>query len=121
MIEDSGTIKAVLPATAQNSPTALRRPTEADAAKNAVRQPVETQAEKEQPQPLENVVQELNHLVRELHRELHFTVDNESGDTVIKGVDRETDEVVRHIPSEEVMRLRERLQEAAGVIFRDSA
>lgn len=40
---------------------------------------------------------------------------------MIKVVDRETDEVVRQIPSEEVMRLRERLQEAAGVIFRDSA
>jgi len=36
-------------------------------------------------------------------------------------VDRETDEVVRQIPSEEVVRLRQRLQEAAGAIFQDSA
>jgi flagellar protein FlaG len=40
---------------------------------------------------------------------------------VIKVIDRETDEVVRQIPSEEVVRMRKRLQEAAGVIFQDSA
>jgi flagellar protein FlaG len=72
-------------------------------------------------QPLNDVVSELNSLVRELHRELHFSVDDESGDTIIKVVDRETDEVVRQIPSEDVVRLRQRLQEAAGAIFQDSA
>ncbi len=67
------------------------------------------------------MVSDLNNLVRELHRELKFSVDQDSGDTVIKVVDRETDEVVRQIPSEEVMHLRKRLQEAAGVFFQDSA
>ena len=71
--------------------------------------------------PLNDVVSELNNLVRELHRELQFSVDDESGETVIKVVDRETDEVVRQIPSEDVVRLRQRLQEAAGAIFQDSA
>jgi flagellar protein FlaG len=67
------------------------------------------------------MVSNLNQLVRELHRELRFSVDKESGDTVIKVIDSETDEVVRQIPSEELMALRRRLEEAAGVIFQDSA
>ena len=72
-------------------------------------------------EPLNEVVTELNNLVRDLHRELQFSIDDQSGDTVIKVVDSETDEVVRQIPSEEVVRMRQRLQEAAGVIFQDSA
>ena len=43
------------------------------------------------------------------------------GDTIIKVVDRETDEVIRQIPSEEVVRLRQRLEEVAGVLFDGSA
>lgn len=70
---------------------------------------------------LKGVVSGLNELVRDLHRELKFTVDDDSGETIVKVIDRETDEVLRQIPSEEVMRLRKRLEEAAGVIFHDSA
>jgi len=66
-------------------------------------------------------VSELNSMVRELHRELRFSIDQDSGDTVVKVVDRQTEEVVRQIPSEELMHLRKRLEEAAGVIFQDSA
>jgi flagellar protein FlaG len=67
------------------------------------------------------VAKGLNGLVHELHRELHFSVDEDSGDTVIKVIDQETDEVLRQIPSEEMVVLRKRLEEAAGVIFQDSA
>lgn len=69
----------------------------------------------------EEVASGLNELVHELHRELRFSVDDDSGETIIKVIDRETDEVVRQIPSDEVVRLRKRLEEAAGVIFQDSA
>jgi flagellar protein FlaG len=67
------------------------------------------------------MVSGINELVHELQRELHFAVDGQSGETVIKVVDRETEEVVRQIPSEEVLRLRQRLEEAAGVLFDGSA
>lgn len=70
---------------------------------------------------LDQVVSDLNSLVHDLHRELRFSVDRDSGDTVVKVVDSETDEVLRQIPSEDVMRLRKRLEDAAGMIFQDSA
>lgn len=77
---------------------------------------------KEQAQDkLEEMVSGLNELVHELHRELRFSLDKESGEVVIKVIDRETDTVVRQLPPEEVLRLRKRLQEAAGVIFQDQA
>ena len=57
-------------------------------------------------------VSNLNQLVRDLHRELKFSVDDDSGETVVKVIDKETDEVVRQIPSAEVLRLRKRLEES---------
>ena len=122
MTNEMGTIKAVLPTAVQSSPTApVGRTPEAERTKGSPGSAEQVkQAEQNQP-PLDDVVSELNNLVRELHRELQFSVDDKSGETVIKVVDRETDEVVRQIPSEDVVRLRQRLQEAAGVIFQDSA
>lgn len=70
---------------------------------------------------LDVVVSGINELVHELQRELHFAVDDQSGETVIKVVDRATDEVVRQIPSEDVLRLRQRLAEMSGALFDGSA
>lgn len=122
MVSDIGMIKAVVPQVTQASPAASATPPEQEARAKSVVEQVRQQAQQEQEsEPLEEVVSDLNNLVRELHRELQFSVDKESGDTVIKVIDKETDEVVRQIPSEEIMELRRRLQEATGVIFRDSA
>jgi flagellar protein FlaG len=123
MSNDFGTIKAVFPSAVQTAPAApLGRAAEA-ARTNAAPAKAAEQAEPKQQEkaPLEAVVSKLNDLVHELHRELQFSVDDKSGETVIKVIDSETDEVVRQIPSEEVVRLRERLREAAGVIFQDLA
>jgi len=70
---------------------------------------------------LDAVVSGINELVHELQRELHFAVDDQSGETVIKVIDRATDEVVRQIPSEDVLRLRQRLAEMSGALFDGSA
>lgn len=122
MINDIGTIKSVVPSTAPTGTVrAIERTAPADRASEASGGTRAAGQPPDDAQPLEEVVSDLNNLVHELHRELQFSVDHESGDTVVKVVDRETDEVVRQIPSEEVVRLRKRLQEAAGVIFQDSA
>ncbi len=69
---------------------------------------------------LNATVSDLNEIVQQLHRELQFSVEEESGETVIKVIDTETDEVIRQIPAQEVLELRKRLADAAGAIFRDS-
>lgn len=78
-------------------------------------------AKGEEHENLQEMVSGLNDLVHELHRELQFSLDDESGEVVIKVIDRETDTVVRQLPPEEVLKLRKRLQEAAGVIFHGEA
>ncbi|MCB1774598.1 MAG: flagellar protein FlaG [Gammaproteobacteria bacterium] len=122
MVSDIGMIKAVVPQMTQASPAASANPPEQEVQAKVVVDRVRQQDQQEkESEPLEEVVSDLNNLVRELHRELQFSVDEDSGETVIKVIDKETDEIVRQIPSEEIMELRRRLQQATGVIFRDSA
>ncbi len=66
---------------------------------------------------LEGTVSDLNELVQRMRRELQFSVEEDSGQTIVKVVDLETDEVIRQIPPEAVVELRKRLAETADAIF----
>lgn len=57
-------------------------------------------------------VSRLNDHVESLSRDLHFSIDEGSGRTVITVMDTETKEVIRQIPPEEVIALAQRLREA---------
>lgn len=68
-------------------------------------------------QDINQVVEELNHKVQNIRRELHFAVDDESGYTIITVVDSESEEVIRQIPSEEVVALSRHLEQHAGLLM----
>lgn len=71
------------------------------------------------------VVEQLNKHAQAVNRDLLFSVDEESGKTVIKVVNADTAELVRQIPSEEVLRLsetiRESIETSTGVIVQTTA
>lgn len=56
-------------------------------------------------QRLADAISELNGFVQNIQRNLEFTVDDESGRTVIKVIDSESKEIIRQIPPEEVVQL----------------
>jgi len=62
-------------------------------------------------QQVENAVSKLNEYVQSTARTLNFQVDDESGKTVIKVYDRESDQLIRQIPNELVLELARRLNE----------
>ena len=62
---------------------------------------------------LEKAVQGLNEHVQSVQRELQFSVDKDSGHTVIKVMDIATKEVIRQIPSEEALSVARQLNEGA--------
>jgi flagellar protein FlaG len=69
---------------------------------------------------LQETVREMNVKVQNLRRNLQFSIDDISGRSVVKVIDAETDEVIRQIPSEEILNLAHRLtelNEEQGVIF----
>jgi flagellar protein FlaG len=72
---------------------------------------VQKQLPKEQ---LEVLAEKLQDFVGSLNKGLEFSVHEDSGRDVIKVIDRDTKEVVRQYPSEEVLELVAKLSDAAG-------
>ncbi|WP_457673234.1 flagellar protein FlaG [Thiolapillus sp.] len=66
---------------------------------------------------LSSAVDNLNEYVQTIRRELEFSIDENSGRTVIKVLDAETKEVIRQIPPEEVVSLSRNLGKQESVIF----
>ena len=60
---------------------------------------------------LDDAVRELNEHIQVVQRELHFSVDEDSGQTVIKVMDLATKEVIRQIPNEEALSFARKLNE----------
>ncbi|VAW70026.1 Flagellar protein FlaG [hydrothermal vent metagenome] len=87
--------------------------------------PSNSPAEKLSSEELQQVVTQLNKQMQQIQRDLLFSVDDSSGRTVVQVVNTETEEVVRQIPSEEVLRISSSLQEqldgGTGLIFETSA
>lgn len=60
---------------------------------------------------LEASVSKINDFVQNVQRSIHFSVAENSGRTIIEVYDKETDELIRTIPSEEVQRISEAIAE----------
>ena len=67
---------------------------------------------------IEQTVSEIGDFVQTIQRNLQFTVDDTSGETIIKVTDRETEDVIRQIPSEEVLQLQQYIKDASGILFK---
>lgn len=65
-------------------------------------------------------VDQLNDLAQIVRREIRFSIDDSTGRTVIRVHDATTDEVVRQIPSEEVLALAERLAQGESNLLMDT-
>jgi flagellar protein FlaG len=92
---------------------------------------------KEQPPQTANTVEvrqavsKINEVVQSVQRDLSFNMDEDSGKTVIRVVDTESGELIRQIPSEEVLAIASQLREfqedavsqneiGQGLLFSDS-
>lgn len=64
-----------------------------------------------QREELDSAVTRLNDYVQSVRRDLQFEVDNDSGKTIVRVLDRETKELIRQIPDEVALRLAENLQQ----------
>jgi flagellar protein FlaG len=52
-------------------------------------------------------------------RQLQFSVDSETNSTVVRVIDSETKELIRQIPSEELLSISRRLEAATGLLVDD--
>ena len=66
------------------------------------------------PIDVHKAVEKLNNLARSQQRNVSFSVDEEAETTVIKIIKTETGELIRQIPSEEILALRAKLRNNIG-------
>jgi len=68
-----------------------------------------------------DLVERFRSQVQSIQRDLNFSVDDSTGDVVVQVIDGDSGKVVRQIPSEEILRLTERLDEMRSLMFEAKA
>jgi len=104
------------------NPTAINVVDSGGVADGDVKKEVEDSSVTDKAVPLTAVevteaVKEMNHLLEDMNRNLSFSVDEQSGQNVIVVKDAESDEVIRQIPSEELVVLRKKMDDVVGILF----
>jgi flagellar protein FlaG len=84
-----------------------------------------SEAEQQDSQPLEHekaehVVASLNAFVQLMDRNISFEIDTVSGRNFISVFDKETEVLIRQIPSEETIELLKRMDKVVGVLFNEN-
>lgn len=66
---------------------------------------------------LKEAVESLNQSLQNIRRELRFSVDDDTGRMIVKVINADTDEVVRQIPSEQLLNAVRHLEQHAGLLL----
>ena len=70
---------------------------------------------------VKQAVQEIQGTVDNLAHNLRFSIDEDTGKTIIKVMDVHTEEVIRQIPSEEAVEIARTLDKVQGLLFNGKA
>ncbi|QUE77852.1 flagellar protein FlaG [Stutzerimonas stutzeri] len=73
------------------------------------------------PADMTDLVERFRSQVQSIQRDLNFSVDDSTGDVIVQVIDGDSGKVVRQIPSEEILRLTERLDEMRSLMFEAKA
>lgn len=66
---------------------------------------------------LEYILKEMNQFIQIFNSKIAFELDKETGKTILKIIDSQTNEVIRQIPPEEFLRISKRISELLGLII----
>lgn len=66
---------------------------------------------------LKELVSNLNAMVQSVHRELKFSVDDDTGQTVIRVINSDTEEVIRQIPPDEILAIARNFTGSEGLLL----
>ncbi|MFG3453413.1 flagellar protein FlaG [Stutzerimonas stutzeri] len=75
----------------------------------------------EQTLDVGEAVERIRTQMHTLQRNLNFSVDDSTGEVVVQVLDGDSGKVVRQIPSEDILRLAERLDEMRSLLFEATA
>ena len=81
--------------------------------------PSETKQKDTEIENIEQAAQSMNEHAQLVQRQLQFSIDKDSGRTVITVLDSETQEVIRQIPGEEALQLARKLEQGGEIELLD--
>jgi len=84
-------------------------------------QAVQTQVGSQEAESLEQTLQGAQEVAEAAGANLQFTIDKDSGKTIVKVVDSQTSEVIRQIPSEELLALARSMSKTEGLLISQKA
>lgn len=110
------------PLTSQVAAGTTGSPTSAQSTTNtAPTAATESTAQTVDAKMLAGAIDKVQEFTNTLANELKFSIDDKSGQTVVKIVDTATDEVIRQIPSEEMLAIADALGQIQGVLLKQKA
>lgn len=86
-----------------------------------VKTPVTQKIEQSSPEKVEDAVKQIEQFTQSVAQNLKFSIDEDTGKTVVKIMDSQTNELIRQIPSEEAINIARTLGKIEGVLFNDKA
>lgn len=98
----------------------VAQPTQAKRAEASPR-PAAEPAPRPEREQVQAVARQLQRVVEPVAQNLQFTIDGETGKTVIRVVDSATKEVIRQIPNEEVLAIARALDRLQGLLLKGKA
>ena len=115
----------IQPTTPQASLVGRAEPSPRDPARPSAL-PVETQVQQSvqsasDTQALKSAVEASNRVVQALQSKLEFVTDETSGRMLVKVIDPENNEVIRQIPSEEMLSISRALDRMQGLLVKSKA
>jgi flagellar protein FlaG len=75
----------------------------------------------DEPSNLQAAVEKIQEFVSKAASDIKFSIDEDSGRTVVKVIDRETQDVIRQIPSKEMLDLAQALDKLQGLLIKQKA
>lgn len=66
---------------------------------------------------IEDIAEKMNNVASVFNTSLDFSVDEATGKTVIKVIDKETERIIRQIPPEEMLRLIIQMRDIMGLLL----
>jgi flagellar protein FlaG len=70
---------------------------------------------------LDTAIEKIQQFVNTAASDIKFSIDEDSGRTVVKVIDRETQDVIRQIPSQEILDLAQALGKLQGLLIKQKA
>lgn len=73
------------------------------------------------PEQVKEAVDSMNAMLRDLSRGIQFSIDKDTGITVVKVIDKENNEVIRQMPAKETLQIAKDLDRLRGLLLHEKA